>query len=251
MEFRSLSLLEAERENLIQTYCAIAGTMPQTRITALPEVVISVGPFAHPLCNFAVIKERSGAGAAVQASEGRPHFSIYSFADPVEPGDLKERLLSSGYQVVQTLSMMRWEGSSDRPALQSAQNPRERLSIARFMTMQFFSSLRSEVRERIAEANARSVGAEFYSFCDQHKDNLVGAAMLFETEAAVGLYNVCVAGALRGRGWGSSIVTRLRDEAGSRGKPLVLQCDPALTSWYGRLGLEYSGSLNVWSPSGR
>jgi hypothetical protein len=144
--------------------------------------------------------------------------------------------------------MMRAAPRAAVDVLPCAESPREKLAIGRFMSSQFFAGQRPDIRERISEANARCPNAEFYAFTDRSRPQLVGAAMLMETEAAVGIYNVCVTAQLRGRGWGTSIVRALAAECGRRAKPAVLQCEFALEPWYTRFGFETSGCLNIWSP---
>lgn len=230
----------AERDNVALTYVALAATMPQAIITQTADAIVSIAPFAHPLCNFAVVLTPGGLALAKQAAEGRPHFMTYVFDPDIQPNALD-------FRISQELILMRVDDPSPGPPLERIEGNRERMLLGRFMASQFFAGHRPDLRERIAEANARAAGLEFYGFHHEADHNLVGAATLHDAGGVVGIYNVCVAAASRHRGLGSTIVERLIGEAGRRGKSAVLQCDGSLVGWYQQFGFCESGILRVWS----
>lgn len=232
--------MAAERDNVVRTYVALAATMPQARITQTDDAIVSIAPFAHPLCNFAVVLSPAGLPLARQAGEGRPHFMTYVFDPDIQPNLIEFRLS-------QELTLMRVDEPAPGPHLQPIEGSRERMLLGRFMASQFFAGHRPDLRERIAEANARAGGLEFFGFHQPTDHKLVGAATLHDVGGAVGIYNVCVSAANRHRGLGSTIVERLLAEIGRRGKSAVLQCDASLVSWYRQFGFHESGILRVWS----
>lgn len=235
-----MSLTASEVDNVVRTYVALAATMPQVLITETDDAVVSIAPFAHPLCNFAVVLSQAGLEVARQAGEGRPHFMTYVFDADLQPNVLDFRLS-------QELTLMRVDEPAAGPALEPIEGKRERMLLGRFMASQFFSGHRLDLRERIAEANARATSLEFFGFHEDADHEIVGAATLHEVGSTVGIYNVCVAAANRRRGLGSLIVERLLGEIGRRGKSAVLQCDASLVRWYRRFGFRESGILRVWS----
>lgn len=235
-----MSSTVAELDNVVRTYVALAETMPQVLITQTDDAIVSIAPFAHPLCNFAVVLTPAGLPIARRAGEGRPHFMTYVFDPEIQPNVIEFRLS-------QELTLMRVDEPGAGPPLQPIEGSRERMLLGRFMASQFFGGHRPDLRERIAEANARASGLEFFGFNGQNDHKLVGAATLHDIGGVVGIYNVCVAGPNRHRGLGSTIVERLLGEIGRRGKSAVLQCDASLVSWYRQFGFCESGILRVWS----
>jgi ribosomal protein S18 acetylase RimI-like enzyme len=164
----------------------------------------------------------------------------YVFDPEIQPNALD-------FRMSQELILMRADAPAAGPELEPIGGHRERMLLARFMASQFFAGHKPDLRERIAEANARASALEFFGFHDEPDRKLVGAATLHDAEGAVGIYNVCVAAANRHRGLGSLIVQRLLGEIGRRRKLAVLQCDASLVRWYRQFGFCESGILRVWS----
>ncbi|MEJ5172044.1 MAG: GNAT family N-acetyltransferase, partial [Fimbriimonadales bacterium] len=77
----------------------------------------------------------------------------------------------------------------------------------------------------------------------------VGAVMLHRTPRALGLYNLCVAPWMRGRGLGACIVRQVQTDACRAGVPVVLQCRSELVPWYRRLGFRSVADLAVLVPA--
>jgi predicted GNAT family N-acyltransferase len=115
------------------------------------------------------------------------------------------------------------------------------------MCRQFFDTQSGEVRERLAEATARVRDLELFTFGGSR---MLAAAMMYEGERAIGLYNICVDGTHRRRGWGASVVQQLLGECARREKPAVLQCSAGLEAWYSKLGFKSTGKLFTWSIPG-
>lgn len=213
--------------------------MPQAVVSDRPDVLLCLAPFAHPLCNFAIVWDPSGQDLALQAAEGRPHFCIYTF----ERSWVSPKLVLS-----QEMTMMRALGQPASEPLSSVRAPRDRIIVARFMCEQFFGTQSREVRERLAEATARVSTLELYMLGDPR---IMAAGMLNEGERAIGLYNICVDGGHRRRGWGRILVSQLVGECARRGKPAALQCGQDLVPWYEDLGFNPNGKLYAWSNSGK
>ena len=212
--------------------------MPQAVVSDRPEVLLCLAPFAHPLCNFAIVWEPAGLGLALQAAEGRPHFCIYSFERAWMPPTLA---------LAHEMVVMRGLGTPAFEPLAPVQTPRDRLTVTRFMCSQFFDTQSGEVRERLAEATARVRDLELFAFGEPR---MLAAGMMYEGERAIGLYNICVDGKNRRRGWGASVVHQLLSECARRDKPAVLQCSSDLAAWYSKLGFKSTGKLFTWSIPG-
>lgn len=225
-------------DNIASTYRGIAETMPQSVVSDTPDVLICLAPFAHPLCNFAIVWNSQGVALAQQAASGRPHFCTYTFERSWAP---------RSWRLTQEMAILKADGTPGLDPLRVVMGARDRLIVARFMCSQFFDTQSRDVRERLAEATARVPQLELFTV-GEHR--IVGAGMLHERERAIGLYNICVDGAHRRRGWGASIVHQMLAECGRRNKPGILQCSPDLVDWYRRLGFRNTGKLFAWSISG-
>ncbi len=232
---------------LVETYAAIAGTMPQVRIERTEGSVIALAPFTHPLCNFGVVLSASGIAEVLRAASGKSHFNVYTF-ESLGSVDLP------GYAPVLAMRMMTAPaGEPKGERLTAADSQAARMQVARFMAEQFFSNHRSDVRERIAEATARAEGVVHYAFYAPStfgRRDLVGAAMLSHHTPMAGLFNICVEKGVQGRGWGSAIVRQMLNESASQGLATTLQCDLSLESWYERLGFHTVDTMTVWTVSG-
>lgn len=231
---------------LVETYAAIAATMPQVRIERTDSFIIARAPFAHPLCNFGVILGPEGIGGVLHAASGKPHFNLYTF-------ESQGQMSMPDYVPMLALRIMTAPASEPSfTNVKPAETPGERMQLARFMADQFFSGHRSDTRERIAESTARAEGVSIYGFHAESgpaRDDLVGAAMLTHHTSMAGLFNVCVEKSLRGRGWGSAIVRHMLNEAAIRGVATTLQCDLSLEVWYERLGFHAVDTVTVWTVS--
>ncbi len=229
---------------LIETYTAIAATMPQVHIEHHPSAVIARGPFAHPLCNFGVVLANDGLPQVLRAAMGRSHFNIYTF-ESLSQGVVE------GYVPALALRVMTAPAAAITASpLLEATTIGERMVVTRFMADQFFPNHKNDIRERIAEASARAKGIAHYAFRAGNDPTVIGATMLSVEGPMVGLFNVCVDKSRQGRGWGADIVRQMLNEAAIRGRATTLQCELSLEGWYEKLGFHAVDTLTVWTVSG-
>lgn len=238
MEFR---FVRPEIATLCATYAAIAETLPQVRIERGPACEIATGPFAHPICNYGILLGQDGLRAVLAAASGRPHFNIYTFASAETPD-------VPGYRPMVSMVTMVSPPPSELANVPSPVPESMRMGVAAFMTEQFFSASRPDIRERVAFATASTKGTDLYAFTNDHGE-LCGAAMLSWHTSMAGLYNVCVRPDLRGHGRGTAIVQQMQWAASERGRAVTLQCGTALQPWYEALGFRTVDTVTVWSAA--
>ncbi len=244
-----LDLVRAAEKNLSCTYLEIARGISGTSIHRSAGFVAALNNFPHPICNFAVCEDRGALESRelLDIARSRPAFNIY-MPRSVGDGAKIHLLAATDYDHVYTLAVMAGAGAGPRePAcLRSAQSYAERIRVAKFMAEQFFGSQKSAVRAQIVEATASASGLDLLELEPVNVRNAPsGSVMLNSDESVLGLYNLCVASVSRRRGIGSSIVAAVLEFAENAKKSVVLQCDPRLEQWYGGLGFQTVGSVDV------
>ncbi len=236
-------------QNLLQTYLRLGLATPGAIWEREEGFDLCLGDLDHPICNFAagLNLDPWSARRLVTIAESRPSFNVYA-----SPGDgpeyLDELLVRAGfchaYRLVQLVAEPPEEDSFET---MDECTVGDRDAISRFMVDQFFSQRPISFRTAIAEATARATGVELYFVRDRSR--IVAALMLSQAGGMLGVYNLCVAPASRGRGIGSSVVRWALGEARRRGMMATMQCEPHLETWYGSLGFQRSGWLNVYRLS--
>lgn len=235
-------------ENLRFTYGSLGLAIPGT--TALEEEGFRgcVGSFAHAVCNFAagLNLDPWSAGRLRELALGREAFHVYSLGDdrPAHRGELLER---QGFRVTYRLIQMVDDASDPGPyvELARAETFADRQRVATFMGTQFFTRQATAARQTIAAATASASGLELYELVE--RKHRLGAVMLSRTENAIGLYNLCIAAARRGKGLGRAVVAWARATGAAEGRSVCLQCDARLAGWYEHLGFRRVGIVDVYS----
>ncbi|CAN5531420.1 hypothetical protein BH11ARM1_BH11ARM1_12580 [soil metagenome] len=250
MEHGSLTESAAASANLRHTYVSIAKAILGSVITHENGFDICVGPYPHPVCNFAVNLKLnvSEAGDLARRAATAESFNVYSMPGD-EPAHLRTLLERYGFVQTQTLVQMVANGKlvAGGLDLERLVDLPGREDLARFMTDQFFHRQTSSFRRRLGSATARATNLELLAF--RQGGAIEAGAMLSETEEMLGIYNVCVTPEKRGMGFGTTLIQALLQRAESRGKPATLQCEALMQDWYERHGFRATGYVEVFSLS--
>lgn len=243
-------VLEERLENLARTYIALGRHAPGSRLVYEDSFVACTGDVEHPISNFAVRLRLDGHAAERLRglAAGRSVFNVYLDGD--DSGQAAE-LKAAGFRRIYTLLHMQSSGEPRpaHPEARQALGPRVRQAIAGFMTEQFFGSSSEGVKVPLTAAIAAAVRLQLYGvFKDEE---LLAAMMLHRSAGCIGLYNLCVLPAARGRGYGSALVEFALARGGDLQVPVTLQCDKALESFYERLGFCRRGTVEVFALSKR
>ncbi|MGV3618635.1 MAG: GNAT family N-acetyltransferase [Fimbriimonas sp.] len=241
-------LAAAGAENLRRTYINLGLAVPGTERIQEEGFAGCLGTFEHAVCNFAagLSLDPWSARRLRELALSRPAFHIYSLSDD-RPAHRAELLERQGFRISYRLVQMGAEPGDPGPyvELSPAESVPDRLKVAAFMGTQFFSRQASAFRQRVATATAHATDLALYELVERH--HRLGAVMLCQTENSVGLYNLCIAAARRGKGLGRSIVGWARAKAAAEGLPVCLQCDARLAGWYEHLGFRRIGIVDVYS----
>lgn len=238
----------ASRENIVQTYLALASKVPGTHQQADCRKVISCGPESVGFTNFSA---RLNWKDEAEADEGLAELASLAsrtslFVMEGDPDFLTEEFLfSRGWILRYELAQMAWQGAMNPPALEvvEALEHQERVQASLFMTDQFFPAGSRDLREAIISATSLApVGL----FTSSQGYQMEGAVMLVDTEGCIGLYNLCVEKRKRGKRLGGAIVQWCQARASQAGVPLVLQCSQDLVPFYKSHGFEVSGRVECW-----
>jgi predicted GNAT family N-acyltransferase len=238
----------AAAENLRFTYLQLGLAVPGASVVEEEGFLACVGAFEHPICNFAtrLALDPWSARRLRDLAAAHPAFHVYSLEDD-HPRHHTELLERQGFRIAYRLIQMIAEPDDPGPypELTAATTIPERQRIAQFMGTQFFSRQATTFRQRVATATAHATELALYELTE--RSHRVGAVMLCRTGGVVGLYNLCIAAARRGKGLGRGIVAWARAEAAAAGNPVCLQCDARLTGWYEHLGFRRVGNVDVYS----
>lgn len=242
-------------ENLLETYFALGQAAPGSTITRESAYRLCTNQSNHPISNFAadLRLDANAASRLSQIAAYKPNFHVYRLPND-QPRHAAELLQQAGFKVGHVLTQLAWTpradfGGDPTMTLEFAANARHRERIAAFMTEQFFSKQSSSFRRLVIEGTSLACGLQLAAVVDRSRT--IGSVMLCETAETLGIYNLCVAAGMRNRGFGKQIVRALKLLSLERGKPLVLQCDTALVSWYRDQLFESVGFVEVYSfPAG-
>jgi ribosomal protein S18 acetylase RimI-like enzyme len=251
LEHRALTeeeILTLGAKNLRHTYLNLGLSVPGS--TPLEEGGFAgcVGTFDHAVCNFAAGLDLDpwSARRLREIALTRGAFHVYSLGDdrPAHRGELLER---QGFRVTYRLIQMVDDESDPGPyvELTRAETLADRQKVAAFMGAQFFTRQTTATRQTLATATANASGLELYELVE--RKHRLGAVMLSRTENAIGLYNLCIAAARRGKGLGRAVVAWARATGAAEGKSVCLQCDVRLAGWYEHLGFRRVGIVDVYS----
>ena len=238
----------AGAENLRQTYLSLGLAVPGASMVEDEGFVACVGTFEHPVCNFAarLALDPWSARRLRDLAVARPSFHVYALADD-QPSHRTELLKRQGFRVAYRLVQMAAAPDDPGPYLELARvdSVADRQKVATFMGTQFFIRQPASFRQRVAAATAHASALDLYELTE--RGHRVGAVMLCRASGVVGLYNLCIAAARRGKGLGQAVVAWTRAQALAEGKSLCLQCDARLAGWYEHLGFRRVGVVDVYS----
>lgn len=241
------AIASAASRNLAKTYFALGATLPGAEIRREEGYTLCSGDLPHPLCNFAAELDLNPWAVRRLHERSLERPVLYTYLCPGDrPEHADELLLRAGFRERYAMPMMAAEALSGDCQLDEATDPAERAEVARFMAEIFFARQTKAVREEIARATAEGEGLRLFG----HRIGklLTAAAMVCESPGAVGLYNLCVTPAQRGRGHAGRIVAEVRRLAGQSGASVTLQCEPRLVPLYEGLGFREIGTVRVFEP---
>lgn len=235
---------EADKQNLILTYRSLVEAVPGSIVTELKGGIFAQGPMRHPICNFALLWDMHDDELELLRNLNvGSWFHLYYVHNGQEPW--RPRGFSDAY----TLALMNRKHPLEDEDIEPLEACPEsgRREITKFMAQQFFARSGQSTIDLVANATANGKNLDLYGFRSKGLiSRLFAAAMLVDSEGALGLYNLCVDGSQQGRGHGSRIVKQFISKAQNEGKKPVLQCDEKLVNWYSNLGFERAGRLNAW-----
>ncbi len=237
--------LDPERRNVVDTYRRLAEGFEGTEFLETAQFLACRSPFAHPVANFA-IGMAWDEPALDELRAFAPHAGLQVYDLAPEAGSSQLLRGHGGLAFGYRLQAMAADPKPGEPArLTRADTSAERLALAQFILSQFQGTRGADVRRQsIARSTAECAAFDLYGAFGGLVPRPVGAVMLHRSAGVVGLYNLCVATAHRGRGVGSAIV---EDVLAIAGAPVVLQCDPSLAPWYGLLGFRDTISIDAYS----
>lgn len=237
--------------NLLRTYFALGNATPGSTVTQEVGFDLCTGSFDHPICNFAanVNLDPWTANRLAEIALGKQHFNIYSL-----PGDMPgarevrdEILARAGFRRIYSLRQMVWEPSpiESQCVPEPAVSTDDRSRVASFMASQFFSRHSSNFRRRVADATVAAEELDLYSL--GKRTDPIAAVMVAEDDALIGLFNLCVKPGNQNRGIGASLVSAIQAMAYGKGKPVGLQCEESLVTWYESQGFCANGYVDVYA----
>lgn len=238
---------ECAAENIEQTYLAIGSAVPGARIQRMKGITTCTSADGHPIANFALVRKVSLVEAKELADIAKKTRAFKVYVLPAVPQfEFGKVLAAAGFRSTFSLVQMSAAGSpieSDTDLLRAASDE-DRLDIARFMASLFFGRAGQRSRELLARATASS-GLELYEIT--RAGARLGGVMVSISRCSYGVYNLCIAPADQGRGYGASAVRGLLQKAWETGLTAMLQCDAELAPWYERLGFSTTTVLDIYS----
>jgi hypothetical protein len=187
--------------NLLATYLAIGRAFPGSEMRETDGYLALLSDLPHPSGNFAARLHLDpwSAGELRALAASRPAFQAVALPDD-GPEHLPELLRRAGFEPVQRLVAMVATPTYGLAALDMAacEEPEDRRRIARFMADVFFARESVSLRMTMAEAVVEAAPLSVYGHLSRERP--VAAVTLMRSEGMLGIYNLCVAGAQRGRG---------------------------------------------------
>lgn len=193
----------------------------------------------HPAANFSIVA-RPNLPAITRLSMLDSHTSYVIPTD--QTGSVLEMMKSAGFSQGNTLSLMfvrRPIGGVDLD-LETVNGISARYDHTMFLASQFFSA-GDAFCDGISRMTAQSEKCELLRLAG--RNGPMAGAMIFQTGAVLGLYNISVSPESRGGGVGANLVRSLIGVAASRKCTATLQCNESLVPWYERLGFRKYGEV--------
>jgi ribosomal protein S18 acetylase RimI-like enzyme len=160
-----------------------------------------------------------------------------------QTGSVLGMMKSAGFSPGSTLSLMflrNPSGSVDLD-LETVQGFSNRYEHTMFLADQFFTNAGDSFCEGISMMTANASRCELLRLPGRFGP--AGGAMIFQTGAVLGLYNISVSPEARGKGLGANMVRSLIGIAALRKCTATLQCNESLVPWYERLGFRKYGEV--------
>lgn len=235
-------------ENLRATYLALGRAFPGAEVRETDDYVALLSDLPHPSGNFATRLRLDpwSAGELRALAAERPAFQAIALSDD-GPEHLSELLRQAGFHVAQRLVSMVATPAFGLASLELApvEEDDDRRRTGRFVADAFFAREPLLLREAMATAIGGAPSLAVYAH--RVRERPVASVTLSRAAGMLGVYNLCVAGAHRGKGMGSAVVGWCLAQAAAEGRPACLQCSPALEPWYLRHGFVRKGTITVWS----
>lgn len=240
--------MNAASANQVDTYVRLGLAVPSARLTEEPGFLYCHGSLEHPICNFAARLNLDpwSARQLRELASSRLAFNVYSMPGD-EPEHLTELLDRAGFKRTYELVQMIAENPEPGPPIEMrpAATTGQRMAVAKFMCEQFFSRQNDPLRRKIAAATAAADGLDLFDVPERGQS--IAAVMLGHGGGILGVYNLCVSSARRGRGIGRAVLDWTLTIARESGRAVTLQCDPLMEDWYRYRGFVASGRVGVYS----
>lgn len=225
---------------MVETYFALARTARGACRFEDEGIIGCRSESDHPAANFSVIA-RPNLPAITRLSKMDSHTAYVVPTD--QTGSVLEMMRSAGFSAGTSLSLMflRNPAGGVDLDLETVSGFSARYDHTMFLASQFFSMASSKFCEGISTMTASAETCELLRL--PGRSSPAAGAMIFQTGAILGLYNITVAPEVRGEGLGASLVRSLIGIAASRKCTATLQCGESLVPWYERLGFRKYGEV--------
>lgn len=261
--FAPTALFQLARANIAATYLTLAQAVPGSTIRHTDGLTLARGPWPLSFCKYALgLPQEPKSDLPLWqtlAREAEQQNGLWLFhalpqtPDFAKPSQAAATIVRQGFEPRQCLAILAHPDPAENQAppnlaacadetCRACHSPAERAEVALFMAEQFFHRSPRHIRRLLAQATADS---DNQILVLRARGRPV-AAMMVNTNAATGLYNLCVHPAYRRNGLGAALVQIALQTAAQKNQPLVLQCDPALRNWYQSLGFVQIGTLHAF-----
>jgi hypothetical protein len=251
-------LVNAARENLVYTYETLARAVYPDGIRQGSGYVYCTEDPTLVLASFAIGFDIPAAivPQALEELAGHcaenPLFRLFT-TDGDSPPSLPIQLMGHGFLRYSTMDVWAWTelGTPETPtlfglALNEVSDPSQRTRLAQFMVSVFFTRRSQSLRRLVVRSMAE---APHRMFALKNDNTIVGGFMLAESSGAIGLYNLCIDARYRRRTFGSRMIDVAKGVARDRNKPLVLQAEPSLGTWYAKNSFCSIGKVQIFGQS--
>lgn len=227
----------ALRKNVHHAFISLSKGARDCVVAEKNGYTLCTSSIQHPIANFAMKLDMNedSIQELVDIAKKNPVLRVYTMTGDT-PYNVEELLKTAGLMEVYRLDgLVLGPHSSVTPAPIQLATGQLRQAAVKFIIDSFFWSSPRGMRQSLsAVLTSVAPDNEFYVWQDEH--GVLAAATLVPTEECIGIYNLCVRNEDRGRGYGSHFTSALIGVIKSKGTQGVLQCAPALTAWYSKLG---------------
>ena len=225
---------------MVETYFALARTAVGACRFEDEGIIGCRSKSDHPAANFSIIA-RPNLPAITRLAQMNSHTSYVIPTD--QTGSVLEMMRGAGFSTGNSLSLMFSRNPSGGVDLdlETVKGYSSRYDHTMFLASQFFSTSSNGFCEGISMLTASADGCELLRLPGRIGPS--AGAMVFQTGAILGLYNITVAPESRGDGLGANLVRSLIGIAASRKCTATLQCNESLVPWYERLGFRKYGEV--------